>query len=105
MSQARLQVDADGVLQLAGELDFVSAPLLREQLLAAVESGQGPLVLDFAQVTQANSVALSLLLRVAEQASRSARELQVRALPAGVQSMARVCDLEDWLQQHTQAPT
>ena len=66
MSQARLQVDADGVLQLAGELDFVSAPLLREQLLAAVESGQGPLVLDFAQVTQANSVALSLLLRAAE---------------------------------------
>ena len=40
MSQARLQVDADGVLQLAGELDFVSAPLLREQLLAAVEAAK-----------------------------------------------------------------
>ncbi|UJJ30645.1 STAS domain-containing protein [Halopseudomonas maritima] len=105
MSQARLQVDADGVVQLHGALDFDSAPALREQLLDAAAQGQGALVLDFAQVTQANSVALSLLLRAAEQASRNGRGLQLRALPAGVQSMARVCGLEDWLQQHTPAST
>tara|TARA_Y100000815_G_scaffold171916_1_gene156273 strand:- start:263 stop:580 length:318 start_codon:yes stop_codon:yes gene_type:complete len=105
VSQARLQVDADGVVQLCGVLDFDSAPALREQLLDATAQGQGALVLDFAQVTQANSVALSLLLRAAEQAGRNGRGLQLRALPAGVQSMARVCGLEDWLQQHTPAAT
>ena len=62
-------------------------------------------MLDFAQVTQANSVALSLLLRAAEQAQRAGRSLQVRSLPAGLQSMAQVCGLEDWLQQGAQAPT
>ena len=105
MSQATLQVDAEGVVLLSGELDFASAPALREQLLDAAGRGQGPLVLDFAQVTQANSVALSLLLRAAEQAQRAGRSLQVRSLPAGLQSMAQVCGLEDWLQQSAQAPT
>ena len=62
MSQATLQVDAEGVVLLSGELDFASAPALREQLL-------------------------------------------VRSLPAGLQSMAQVCGLEDWLQQGAQAPT
>ena len=100
MSQATLQVDAEGVVLLSGELDFASAPALREQLLDAAGRGQGPLVLDFAQVTQANSVALSLLLRAAEQAQRAGR-----SLPAGLQSMAQVCGLEDWLQQGAQAPT
>ena len=105
MSQATLQVDAEGVVLLSGELYFASAPALREQLLDAAGRGQGPLVLDFAQVTQANSVALSLLLRAAEQAQRAGRSLQVRSLPTGLQSMAQVCGLEDCLQQGAQAPT
>ena len=62
MSQAALQVDAEGVVLLSGELDFASAPALREQLLDAAGRGQGPLVLDFAQAPRLGL--LSLVLRL-----------------------------------------
>ena len=64
MSNASLQVDAEGVVRLAGVIDFDSAGSVRDGLQQAAAGGQGPLVLDMSGVTQANSVGLSLILRL-----------------------------------------
>lgn len=97
MSDASVQIDAEGVVRLAGVIDFDSAGALRDGLRQAAARGQGPLVLDMSGVTQANSVGLSLILRAAEHGRQQGRELRLRSVPEGLQSIARVCGLDAWL--------
>ncbi|GGE48639.1 hypothetical protein GCM10007421_23640 [Halopseudomonas oceani] len=97
MSDASVQTDAQGVVRVAGVIDFESASALRARLEEIAGQEQGPLVLDMSDVTQANSVGLSLILRIADCCQQQGRQLQLRQVPAGLQSIARVCGLDDWL--------
>lgn len=85
-------------LRLQGELDFVSAPALREALTNAIAASAGQaLILDFSAVSRSNSVGLSLLLSAARTAHEHRVNLQIAELPVGLISMAGVCGLDDWL--------
>lgn len=95
---ARLLHDAER-LRLEGELDFVSAIALREELARAIATSAGQsLTLDLSGVTRSNSVGLSLLLSAARTAREHQVQLQASALPAGLLSMAAVCGLDEWLE-------
>lgn len=94
---ATLQRDGQR-LRLEGELDFVSAAPLRDQLADSIAASAGQsLTLDFSAVTRSNSVGLSLLLSAARSANEHQVTLQAAGLPAGLLSMANVCGLDDWL--------
>ncbi len=85
-------------LRLQGELDFVSAAALRDELEAAIAASAGQtVILDLSAVTRSNSVGLSLLLSAARSAGAHKVTLQAAGLPAGLLSMAGVCGLDDWL--------
>lgn len=95
---ASLQRDGQR-LRLQGELDFVSAGPLREQLADAILDSAGQsLLLDFSDITRSNSVGLSLLLSAARSAAQHRVTLQAMGLPAGLLSMAGVCGLDEWLE-------
>lgn len=96
---ASVQEDDAGVLRLSGELDFKSVIPLHEQLAQRIAGSRGAIMLDLSGLQRVNSVGLSLLLRVAEQAAKSERTLQVSGVPAGLHSIAEVCGLDDWLHQ------
>lgn len=94
---AAVQVD-DQRLRLQGELNFATAAVLRDQLSSAIAASPGqPLTLDFSDIQRSNSVGLSLLLSAARTAREYQVDLQVTGLPEGLQSMAAVCGLDDWL--------
>lgn len=93
---ATIATDQGGLIRLEGELDFTSGVDLRAKLEQAVRAHTGDVTLDFAAVTHTNSVGLSLIL-VAARAQAGAGSLRLRNVPAGLQSIARVCELEDWL--------
>lgn len=96
--KARLLRDAER-LRLEGELDFVSAIALRDELAGAIAASAGqPLTLDLSGVTRSNSVGLSLLLSAARTATEHQVRLQASGLPAGLLSMAAVCGLDEWLE-------
>lgn len=92
-------VQRDGQqLQLQGQLDFVSAAALRNELSSAIMASTGQsLILDFSAVSHSNSVGLSLLLSAARTAQQHKVDLQATGLPDGLMSMAAVCGLDDWL--------
>lgn len=96
---ASVQEDEAGVLRLSGELDFNSVMPLHEQLVQRIAGGRGDIMLDLSGLQRVNSVGLSLLLRVAEQAVEANRPLRVSGVPAGLQSIAAVCGLDGWLHQ------
>jgi phospholipid transport system transporter-binding protein len=99
-------VQRDGqCLRLAGELDFASAGALREQLTALIAGCAGQaLTLDLSAVSRSNSVGLSLLLCAARSADEHKVDLRAAGLPSGMLSMARVCGLDNWLQQLSVEP-
>ncbi|HLA29442.1 MAG TPA: STAS domain-containing protein [Pseudomonas sp.] len=94
MSQAAISELAPGVLQLAGVLDYLSAPALREQGARLIGASQGGVcVIDCATVSKSSSVGLSLLLAFMRDASAAGKSLSVRGLPEDMREIAGVCGL------------
>lgn len=94
---ASAQLAGPGLVRLAGDLDFASAVPLRSELERALVDAGSRVTLDFADVTRSNSVGLSLILLAARLLEQRSGSLQVTALPEGLQSIASVCELDEWL--------
>lgn len=94
---ATIVSDNNGLIRLEGELDFITAVSLRPEIEAAVKAQTSDITLDFAGVTLTNSVGLSLILVAARALEGREGSLRLQNVPAGLQSIARVCELEDWL--------
>ncbi|WP_339843670.1 STAS domain-containing protein [uncultured Halopseudomonas sp.] len=94
---ASIASDSSGLIRIEGELDFTSAVSLRTDIVDAIKTQSGDVTLDFGKVTLTNSVGLSLILVAARALEGRAGSLRLQNVPAGLQSIARVCELEDWL--------
>lgn len=94
---AQLKQAEAGVFTLEGELDFTSAMDVRRQLQESLAQVAGRITLDLSAVTHANSVGLSLILFAARIVTARGDQLRVVNMPAGLQSIARVCELDEWL--------
>ncbi|WP_022961120.1 STAS domain-containing protein [Halopseudomonas pelagia] len=94
---AQLKLVEPGHITLEGQLDFVNAMAVRRELQQSLEQVQGAVTLDLSGVSHANSVGLSLILFAARIVTARGDQLRVVNMPEGLQSIARVCELEDWL--------
>ncbi|MHA6492602.1 STAS domain-containing protein [Pseudomonas borbori] len=98
MSQASIVEQAPGVFQLAGVLDYLSGPKLREtggRLIAA--SQVGACVVDCAAVEKSSSVGLALLLAFMRDAAAAGKTLTVRNMPQDMHGIASVSELLELL--------
>jgi anti-sigma B factor antagonist len=50
------------IVKLSGGLDFAAAPALREQLIAVLHRGAGPLILDLSHVLSCDTAGLAVLI-------------------------------------------
>ncbi len=69
--------DEDGVyvISLSGEVDVSGAPLLREHLLAATQSGASEVVCDLTRLTYIDSTGISVLISARQRLRETGREL------------------------------
>lgn len=72
------QVDASGVLALAGEIDLSTSHLLVDAIDAAIESGSTTVVLDFAEVTFVNSTGLGAMVAATKRLRQLGGDLVLR---------------------------
>lgn len=94
MSQASISEASPGVFNLAGGLDYLSAPALREHGARLLKASQATAcVLDCSGVDKSSSVGLSLLLAFMRDASAGGKTLSVRSLPKDMHAIAGVCGL------------
>ncbi len=92
---ARLRACAPGEFALEGELNFDSvARLLPEctRVLAAAPEGA---VVDLSGVTRSDSSGVALVVECLRGATARGRELHFRAIPAQMQAIIRVADLDE----------
>lgn len=84
------------VCQLAGVVDFETAPELLEQVSEQIVPRRA-LVVDFSAVTSSNSAALALLLAWQEQAKRQQCTLNHQNLPESIQKLSRICQVSEFI--------
>ncbi|PWW48559.1 STAS domain-containing protein [Melaminivora alkalimesophila] len=79
------------MLRLPAELTHRQASACLRQLIAALPAGQGgAVVVDASALTTFDSSALAVLLECRRAAARAGRALAVRAMPAGLASLAQL---------------
>ncbi|WP_254425165.1 STAS domain-containing protein [Rhodanobacter sp. B04] len=88
-----MTTNAPGTLAVSGVLNFdtaASALLAIQSELASGSVAQ----LDLAGLSRSDSAGLACVLAVVAAADRHGRPLQVRHMPAGMQALATVCEVD-----------
>lgn len=87
-----LDAAAPGTLGVRGVLNFETAaaawPALKAKLTEAA-----PTRLDLSGVQRSDSVGLACVLAAAAESGRQGRKLQVLNMPAGMQALAQMCEV------------
>lgn len=87
------------VLVLRGRLDVAAAADVRLALAAAVEAGDGDLILDLAALDGLDPTGLGVLVGAHRRAGRSGRTLVLQDVPPGIGRLLRRTRLDRVLRQ------
>ena len=91
----RFQLDTatPGTLGVSGVLSFDTAAAALQSIQSVLAAGSVTR-LDLADVSHSDSAGLACVLAVAAEADRRGQVLQVVQMPAGMQLLAQVCEVE-----------
>lgn len=96
MAEAKLETGDAGHWKLSGELGFGTVSRLLKDARTEF-SGGNAIEIDLSGVTRADSAGLALLVEWLRVAERSGNSLGFVNMPAQMQSIARICGLDDIL--------
>ncbi|MGB5450744.1 MAG: STAS domain-containing protein [Sedimenticolaceae bacterium] len=99
MNDAALTPSGDGSWVLGGVLDFSSVPKIWSGLEKLLNEG-ADLRLSLADVSQANSAGLVMLVEARDLARRNRCRLQLTDLPPGLLALARMSRCEELIEQN-----
>jgi len=93
--EPRFQLDTGtpGTLGVSGVLSFDTAAIALRAIQTALAAGSVAR-LDLAGVSHSDSAGLACVLAVVAEADRRGHALQVVRMPAGMQVLAQVCEVE-----------
>jgi anti-sigma B factor antagonist len=88
--------DTDGarILELRGELDLATSPLLGDALDRSIEDFDGDVLVDLTAVTFMDSMGLQVLLGALRRLSRHDRRLELVCPPGPILRLLAVTNLE-----------
>lgn len=89
----QLDTGTPGTLGVRGELSFDTAAAAWQAIRVAL-TGSPLSRLDLSGVSHSDSAGLACVLAVAADATRRGQALQVVHVPAGMQSLAQVCEVD-----------
>lgn len=86
--------DGRSEVQLVGELDISTAPLLREGLLRLLADGSGDVTLDLSRLNFIDSTGLSVLVGAYKRASESGRAVVLRSPRPSARKVLEISGLD-----------
>jgi anti-sigma B factor antagonist len=93
--------DSSPVVVVTGEIDMATAPMLSNELAAAIDEGAGPVVLDLVDVTFFDSSGLRVAIVAHRDLGEKGRRLAVVCDPEGhVRRTFTLAGLADVLELH-----
>lgn len=88
------------VISVSGEVDLLTAPVLRERMTASVESADGGMVLDLSGVTFLDSSGLGVILGAHRRLRERDRSLQLVATAPAVIKILTLTGLDKVFDVH-----
>lgn len=96
MVEAALETAGEGRWRLSGDLGFGTVSrMLKESHAGFLDAGD--IEVDLSGVTRADSAGLALLVEWLRAAEQAGRRISFVNMPAQMQSIARICGLDDIL--------
>ena len=92
-----LDIDDGGTMRLSGPLTFATTPGLYRQSESRLAEGAALQTIDLEGVSRVDSAGLALLLEWQARRRAEGSELAVRKAPAGLVSLARLCEAVELL--------
>jgi len=92
----RLEAQADGRYRLAGDLGFDAAADILQRGRAAF-AGESAVRVDLAEVSDADSAGLAVILQWVGEARREGRDLRFDNLPKRLADLARISGVSDFV--------
>ncbi len=91
------QVTDDGkaMVQVRGELDIATADQAYAYLRDVVDHGDGPVIMDLAELTFCDAAGLGVLARVARHARRAGRSLKLSAPRPALLRIMRITGMDE----------
>jgi phospholipid transport system transporter-binding protein len=90
----RLLNDTPATLGVTGVLDFETAAPALQAIQSVLTTTSQVARLDLAGVSRCDSAGLACVLAAGAEATRHGRELRVIHMPAGMQALASVCEVD-----------
>jgi phospholipid transport system transporter-binding protein len=94
MSDHSIHTGDDGTVHLGGEMNFVSAPGLYQELESRFTANGSILNIDLAGINHADSSGLALLLEWQAMAHKFDRSLHITNAPASLLRLAKLCEAD-----------
>lgn len=82
-----IEILDNGMVRLAGEIDYTVTPQVRERLLAHIRDSEGPVVLDLGQLTYMDSSGLALLIEARRHLAEQDRSLEIGKITPEVEKI------------------
>ena len=99
MTEATLQEGDNGRMEIHGDLNFVSVPVLWQQCCTQLPR-YSQLEIDLSQVQRSDSAGLALLIECLRQARQTGKSIRFFNMPTQMLAMARVSCLDQVLPLH-----
>lgn len=97
VAEFKLDTSTAGVLAVTGVLSFETAGAALQAMHAMLDQRSEVAELDLAGVSHSDSAGLACIVAVLAEAGRSGKTLQVTRMPAGMQALAQVCEVDQLL--------
>lgn len=94
MAEASLETTGDGRLRVVGELTFATVNDVLRRSRPLFEGSASQIDVDLGGVSRADSAGLALLIEWLRAARKQGKEILFRHVPAQLETIARVSDLE-----------
>jgi phospholipid transport system transporter-binding protein len=102
--QSSFDAADDGTVSLGGSLTFESVPLLYREMERRLPGARPVTTIDLADVTEADSAGLALLLEWQSRQLQRGRELTMLSAPENLVRLAELCEAVDMLKLSGRAP-
>jgi anti-anti-sigma factor len=93
-----IRVERDGTqatVWIEGEVEFATAPRLRETLLELAQEGARPVVVDLAEVSFLDSAGISLLIQAKKRLTSGGSDLVLRDPQANIRRVLEISGLTE----------
>ncbi len=89
-----IKVDKDGIVRMAGEIDYTVTPKIRSGLLNYIDKTEGPMQMDLSNLKYLDSSGLAVFIEIRRHLVEKGRTLNILAVTPEVKKIFKLTQVD-----------